>query len=290
MAEKARRGSDGAAMMIFRQGRQTDKDIHRWLTALRKNAYAPESGYIATAVVRSGDFYFAGVNVEIEDHRLATHAEEGALAALAAGLGPEAAIDEVWVMGAPRKPSPVYKNSISTCCGKCRQQISAFAAKSVKVHSFSMNGKKATTTVGAFLPDTFILIKKKSRAPKKRADKDIESRLVRKKRLSEKEIFKWLAGLPSVSSISKTTQSIALKLDNGAFVAGTKIEDAAFLDISAAQSAVAIAVSEFGPRRIEGVWVHAQGRRTAGGRLTLSSLQTLLRHAGDKDIPVFFQP
>lgn len=173
--------------------------MKKMLEELLPRAYVPYSNFRVAAVVRSGDQYFGGVNVENEDHRLSTHAEEGAIAAMVAKLGLSARIDEIWVSVA--------------CCGKCRQQIVAFADKGVRVHVTDA----PTTTVGAFLPDAFTVAMPKS-APEK----------------------------------------VTLLLDNGAKVTGVKVEDPAFLTISAAQAAVAIARAEHGDAKIVEVWASSK--------------------------------
>jgi cytidine deaminase len=285
-------------MEIFRKGKLSDAEITQWLTELRTNPYIPESGYAATAVFRTGDCYFAGVNVENIDHRLSTHGEEGAIAALVTGLGKDAEIAEGWVMGAPQKVEAGAPGAdvLVSCCGKCRQQIAGFAGESVKIHYVSLNGHMTTTTVGAFLPEAFTLrgfSEEKKSAAKKYSAVEIENRLLRKGQ-SEKEIIAWLKDIDSVDYLSKISQAMVLELDNGTCVAGAKIEDAAFLSMNAAQSALAIAVSKFGACKISKVWVYTKGRSgkeipaDSFGGLTLSALQTLLQKAEHAAIPVCF--
>jgi len=169
------------------------------LEKLKLRAYAPYSGFRVASAIRVGARYFGGVNVENEDHRLSTHAEEGAIAAMVAALGMSARIDEIWVT--------------ADCCGKCRQQLAAFADKNVKVHV----GAK-TTTVGDFLPDVFTF-----------------------------------EAMPAFAR-----QAVTLLLGNGARVTGYNVEDPAFLSISAAQAAVAIARAEHGDARIVEAWSSAK--------------------------------
>jgi cytidine deaminase len=276
-------------MKIFRKGKLSATEITEWLVSLRGHAHVPESGFPVTAVFRArvqgvDDYYFAGVNVENAEHRLSTHGEEGAIAAMVVGLGPQAEIVEGWVMGALRT-APVDSDNLASCCGKCRQQIAGFATADVKIHAVALNGKISTTTVGDFLPDVFTFrqflteapaVKKTSTAAPSAAE--VEGRLIWQGNLTEHEIFTWLERTESVDYASKIPQAIVLQLDNGAYVAGAKVEEAAFNDMNAAQCALAIAVSEFGIRRIVGAWVYP-------GSPTLGVLQTLST-ATQGDIPI----
>lgn len=290
-------------MNIMKDKQLSETDILNWLKALRANAYVPESSFAVSAVFRvrrhdTDDYYFAGVNAENIDHRLSTHAEEGCIAAMVTALGPQAEIMEVWVMGAPKGAQNT--NTLPSCCGKCRQQIAGFAAPDVKVHYLAQDGRSVTTTVGEFLPQVFTFrdympdMARAQKASPDLAGKDIKERLIREHHMPEKEIFHWLKSLESLDPVSKTSQSIVIKLDNGAYVAGTKIEEAAFISINAAQCAVAVAVSEFGLRKIQEAWVYTKGRdektipQGSISGLTLSALQTLLQCAASDKIPIRF--
>ena len=289
-------------MENFKKGRLSQGEIVQWLGQLRKNAHVPESGFIVTAVFRAraagaDDYYFAGTNVENIDHRLTTHAEEGCLAAMVTGLGRHAEIVEGWVMGAPKDLQK--SDMLVSCCGKCRQQIAGFADAAVEIHAVSLNGATASTTVGAFLPNPFtfraysgdVISPDFSAA---RADDDVKKKLTRHGPLTEKEIAVWLKEIESVDYASKLSQAMVLKLDNGAYVAGAKIEEAAFVSMSAAQTALAIAVAGFGACKVQAVWVYTKGRdgkelpAHSAGLLTLSALQTLAPFAENGDIPVRF--
>lgn len=279
-------------MKIFRKGKLSTTQITEWLREMRANAYVPESGYAVAAVFRARagrveDYYFAGVNVENAEHRLSTHGEEGAIAAMVTGLGKRAEIVEGWVMGAP-KEAPLSHNSSGSCCGKCRQQIAGFADAKVKIHSVSLKGKISSTTVGAFLPDVFtfreyitdIHAAKKSAAP---SEEDVKNRLMRKSKLSEQGIFTWLKHIESVDYASKVPQALVLQLDNGAYVAGAKIEEAAFNGMSAVQAALATAVSEFGMHKVTGVWVYTKDKKQA-----MAGLQSLSSAVGSDKISLHF--
>jgi len=279
-------------MKIFRKGRLSIADITKWLREMRANAYIPESGYAVAAVFRAraggvDDYYFAGVNVENAEHRLSTHGEEGAIAAMVTALGKRAEIVEGWVMGAP-KDAPLTHNSSGSCCGKCRQQIAGFAAPGVKIHSVSLKGKATTTTVGEFLPDVFTFRQyvtgigkaKKAAAP---SEGDVRHRLIRQGKLSNPEILDWLKQIESIDYASKVPQAVVLQLDNGYYVAGAKEEEAAFNGMTAAQTALAVAVSEFGMRKVTGVWVYTKEKKPA-----LLGLQSLSPSAGAEKISLHF--
>ncbi len=288
-------------MNIFRKGRLSEGDIHKWLVGLRPHAYIPESAFAVSVVIRAraggeDDYYFGGVNVENRDHRLATHGEEGAISAMVTGLGKQAEIVEVWVMGAPLSVKPGDKAPAAdakvSCCGKCRQQIVSLAAEDAKVHYVSLNGESVTTTVGAFLPDAFtprrfmpefVATSKAGAAP---TAADVEKRLVRKGVLTAAEIESWLKSLESVDFISKVSQSLVVELENGSYVAGTKVEEAAFIDISAAQSAMAVAAGVFGACTVKNVWVYSKDKKAM---LPLSSLQVLFEFSRDSALPIHYQ-
>ncbi|MCE9508150.1 MAG: hypothetical protein K8R48_07550 [Alphaproteobacteria bacterium] len=277
-------------MKNFKKGKLSDSAIAEWLIGLRAHPYVPESAFAVTAALRARacgeeDYYFAGVNVENIDHRLSTHAEEACIAAMVTGLGKQAEIAEVWVMGA-------------TCCGKCRQQIAGFAGENVKIHYMALKGGSASTTVGAFLPETFTLrefsAEKKSSSAEKLSAADVENRLFRKGNLTEQDIKTWLQEINSIDYFSKISQAVVLKLDNGVYAAGAKVEDAAFLSLNAVQSALASAVTNFGACAVQEAWVYTKGR--AGKEippdsfcaLTMSALQSLLQMAEHDAIPVRF--
>jgi cytidine deaminase len=234
--------------------------------------------------------------VENIDHRLSTHGEEGAIAAMITGLGKQAEIVELWCMGAPPQLKPGSKypaaDICTTCCGKCRQQIAGLAADDTKIHYVSLNGRVETTTVDAFLPEAFRLpvSAQAAKAGVALAASDVEEKLVRKGPLTQAEIESWLKNLEPVDFISKTSQSMVVELDSGFYVAGTSVEDAAFIDISVAQAVVAIAAGAFGAFKVKAAWVYTAGcdEKKANDRLPLSALQVLLTFAQDTALPLHY--
>ena len=297
-------------MKNFRKGKLSNNEIVQWLRDLRENAFAPETNFCVTAVFRArvkgvDDYYFGGVNVENTDHRISTHAEEGCIAAIVTALGRQAEITEGWVMAAPQGVNAGDSNpaadTLIVCCGKCRQQIAGLAGEDVKIHTITLNGRQSSTTVGAFLPDLFtfrqyipeLLMLKKTNLPAPSYD-EVKNRLIRQGKQTEEEILKWLKEIESIAYVSKVSQALVLELDNGAYAAGGKIEEAAFVSINAAQNAVAVAVAAFGACAVRGVWVYTKGGEgreipaNSFGTLTLSALQTLSEMAEHEKIPVRF--
>ncbi|MBU6475364.1 MAG: hypothetical protein KGQ70_05315, partial [Alphaproteobacteria bacterium] len=249
----------------FRKGRLSQAEMHQWLLDLRDNPHVPESGFCVSSVFRAragdaDDYYFAGVNVENMDHRLSTHGEEGAISGIVTALGKKAEIVEGWVMGAPKGVKAGDKTSaaeaFASCCGKCRQQVAGLAREKAEIHYVSVNGAVETTTVGKFLPELFTFrqfipgFAKDQNGGKAPSSAAVQRKLLRKGPLTEREIESWLKSLQSVDYATRISQSVVLKLDNGYYAAGTRVEEAAFVDINAAQAAVAIATAAFGARKV----------------------------------------
>lgn len=266
------------------------------------HAHIPESNFAVAVVFRAAvagedDYYFAGVNVENKDHRLSTHGEEGAIAALVTGLGAAASIVEGWVIGSVRNNPDPSSDVLAHCCGKCRQQIAGFAAPDVKIHSLSRDGRRMTMTVAEFLPGLFsfssfmpdFVPAKPPAAPPSAAD--VEKSLVRKGPLTEAEIAAWLKSLSPVDHATKTAQSAVVKLSNGFYVAGTRVEDAAYIDISVAQSAMAVAAANFGNVAAEEAWIYTRPRAGVAlppPGLPLSALQVFSEFSGKQAVKISY--
>ncbi|MBS0286655.1 MAG: hypothetical protein JSR17_05125 [Proteobacteria bacterium] len=308
-------------MKLFRKSDKplTQEEITHWLRDLRGHPYNPSSHFDVTGVFRvkyNGDdsYYFAGVNVENEEHRLGTHAEEGCIAAMVTAFGKDAEIVEGWIMGAPDhlKPgdtAPLANNKV-TCCGKCRQQNIGFASSSAVIHSISLNGAHQQTTMGDSLPDHFSfrqfapeLVNPSEKQPKPLAVEEIEAKLIRKgKALSDPEILEWLHNLESVDYASQRGQAVVLKLADNTYVAGVKIEDAAYVSINPIQCAMAIANVACDKIAVESVWTLSNKRKAQKDQaltqfheyqfnknpkpLTLSAVQVLAEFAAHDQIPI----
>ncbi len=113
---------------------------------VRKKAYAPYSGFLVGAAVRSASGQIhVGCNVENVAYPEGTCAEAGAIAAMiAAG---ETEIGEVYVVA--DAPEPVAP------CGGCRQKIAEFAGPDVRVTMATLAGVETTVRVGDLLPGAF---------------------------------------------------------------------------------------------------------------------------------------
>jgi cytidine deaminase len=270
-------------MNVFKQDPLTQDQIALWLRALRPHAHAPLSCFHVACVLRSGDFYFGGVNVEMADHRLTTHGEEGAISALIAALGGGAKIDEGWILGADRDARD--GNYCAPPCGKCRQQIISLAGPEARIHSFSLSGAMETFRVKDFLPGVF---SPGGIADKVSAASSSPRALTRKGPLAPPEIKTWLESLESAAFVSGVTQSAVLRLGNGFYVAGTKVEEVAFISINPAQAAAAVAVSAFGRQEIEEVWFYTKAPPDTYASMPLSALQTLHEFAAHDKIPLHF--
>jgi len=263
-------------MTAFRSGALSATDIFQWLVDLRAAPHTPESGFNVSAIFRArlgtrDDYYFAGVNVENIDHRLGVHAEESALAAAVTSLGPQARLVEGWLMGAPADVTPssnsLFTQQKATCCGICLQHLTGVALPDMPVHSVALNNTQETRLMRDLLGAPFTdaqmdtIDQRQSNSPGMLlSDADVTARLTRTGKLEKADIFNWLQELPLIDHASKVSHSAVLRLDNGAYVAGTKVEEAAYIDISPVQAAVAIARAHYGPCKIEEVWSLATGR------------------------------
>jgi cytidine deaminase len=246
-------------MAIVHQGSFSFSEIHTWLLELRQHAYCPLSNYAVAAVGRAqiaggAEFYFGGVNVENADHRLSTHAEEGVLAAMVTALGPAAQLHELWTIAGPRaldekSDHPLAKNYPS-CCGKCRQQIAGFAAMpDMPVHPFSLRGDYKTITVAEFLPHSFTFkdvyadFTRPAAIPAEQALTlpQVKQKLFRTVPQNDSQALQWLANLRGFNPVTQQSRPLLLSFTNGQAAAGVMIEDAAFISISSAQAALAIA-------------------------------------------------
>jgi cytidine deaminase len=116
--------------------------------AAREHAYAPYSDFAVGAAVRTeGGAIFVGANVENAAYPVGTCAEAGAIAAMVAA-GSRVIVEALVVGAGPRPLTP---------CGACRQRLREFAGPLTPIHSADPSGIKTTFTLGALLPEAFVL-------------------------------------------------------------------------------------------------------------------------------------
>lgn len=289
-----------------------DPEILRaWLLRLRSRAYAPGSHYNVADILgmrcAKGMLYFAGVNVECLDHRQTVHSEECAIAFMVTAMGKRAAIHEAWVLGAPASLSGPGDHPMADLdgqpCGNCRQQILGLAADDqIPVHCLSLNGRDTVKTIGYLLPDAFQFDDFNPEAAAERQaargflapdnPEDLMRRVLRRGSLPQAEIHDWISQLESVDYASRIGQAVIIKLDNGFYVAGVKVENAAYTGLNAMQAALGIATVNFGKVSVEEIYALSTSRRPDMPErdmvypLSLPSLQGLNEFVADPGIPV----
>lgn len=286
--------------------------LHNWLMRLRLRAYAPGSNYkiadlLGMQCTGGGMLYFGGVNAECLDHRQTIHSEECAIGFMVTALGKKVSIHEGWVMGAPGTLTGPCDHPMADMdgqpCGNCRQQILGLAASGdIPIHCLSLNGHDSVKTIGYLLPDAFQFEDFDEAAAAERkavrgamAPMDptaILARVIRQESLSATQIFAWLNSLDSIDYASRIGQSVVLHLDNGFYVAGVKVENAAYTGINAMQAALGNATVNFGKVSVDAIYALSKPRRVdmAGDDLvyplSLPSLQGLNEFIAAPDIPV----
>jgi cytidine deaminase len=118
-----------------------------------ENAYAPYSNFRVGAALRTKDGrLITGCNMENSAYGLAICAETLAVAsAVSQGLTD---FDEIAIATDDSEPTPP--------CGACRQVLSEFAP-TIKVSSYTRNGKEASWTLDELLPHAFVLNQSRGR-------------------------------------------------------------------------------------------------------------------------------
>jgi cytidine deaminase len=112
---------------------------------VRKNGWAPYSGFRVGAAVLSGGRVFTGCNVENSSYPLSVCAERNAIAAaVAAG---RTRIEAIAIVGGAERPSAP--------CGGCRQVLSEFGGPGLPVVYAAPAGARISTTLAALLPESF---------------------------------------------------------------------------------------------------------------------------------------
>lgn len=287
-------------------------EMHAWLRRLRLRAYAPGSHYkVADALgmrcADGGMLWFGGVNVECLDLRQTVHSEECAIAFMVTALGKAAAIHEGWVLGAPEHLTGPCDHPLADRdgqpCGNCRQQIIGLAASNdIPIHCLSLNGRDVVKTIGQLLPDDFqfedfnpdaAASRNAARGTTAPRDPDaIIDRVLRRGPLTRDQVFTWLDQLESVDYASLVGQSVILGLDNGFYVAGVKVENAAYTGLNAMQAALGIATANFGKVRVNEIYALSKSRRPDMPShdmiypLSLPAIQGLNEFVAGADIPL----
>lgn len=303
----------GAVLKIFHKADNlSQKEIYQWLMDLRSNFYSPTSNYSVSSIMKASyggeTYYFGGVNCENVEHGLSTHGEDGAIAAMVVALGRCAVITEGWVMAAPWSLLPDSDdprvNIGGSCCGRCRQHISGFSNKNTVIHSVSLKGDMKSSTISDLLPQSFSF---QDYSPEISADSvcrsDLQAlgedrvvaKLIRRDEQGEENIFEWLSSLEGIDYASKISQRAVLRLDNGAYVAGVRIEDAAFTGINAIQAALAVAQAEFGGFKVVALYglstardigILPEGTLQPFSLSAMQSLNEFISH-GDAEVILF---
>ena len=96
--------------------------IDQAYTCLEK-AYAPYSGFKVSAVIKSGDEFFQGVNIENASYGLTLCAEASAISAMLNGR--KHMIDSIVVVSS--------SGEYTYPCGACLQRISEFSNHNTKI-------------------------------------------------------------------------------------------------------------------------------------------------------------
>lgn len=243
----------------------SQKEIVQWLKDLRGHPYVAQSGFDVTSVFKiatpEGTHYVGGVNVENRELVTGTCGEEGAIATAVAAFGQQVDIVEGWVMGAPKGAA----TSDLACypCGECRQRIAQYTAPTAPVHIIALNGEeKDTQTRDELLPNAFSfrdLEQGDVVAPKLAPVAKTELRLFRtpRKPLDETEVFAWISGLRGDVRVSGYDEMTVWRLSNGAYVAGVKVENAAYPSSTNVQAAAAAMMNaHFGLEKVEEAWLY----------------------------------
>lgn len=286
--------------------------LRAWLLRLRLRAYAPGSNYkvadlLGMRCTGGGVLYFGGVNTECLDHRQTVHSEECAIGFIVTAMGKQASIHEGWVMGAPGILTGPCDHPMADQdgqpCGNCRQQILGLAASDdIPIHCLSLNGNDNVKTIGYLLPDAFQFEDYDEAAAVERMaargalapvdPSEILTRVIRQGVMTEAQVFEWLDSLESIDYASRIGQSVVLRLENGFYVAGVKVENAAYTGINAMQAALGNATVNFGKVSVDAIYALSKPRRAdmAGDDLvyplSLPSLQGLNEFIAAPDIPV----
>jgi cytidine deaminase len=122
------------------------QDLFDAARAVQANAHVPYSHFRVGAAVRaaSGRIY-ASCNVENAAYPQSVCAEAGAISAMVSG-GDRQLVDVLTVADG---------ETLTTCCGGCRQKIREFATDATRIHAAGPDGVRKTYTMAELLPDSF---------------------------------------------------------------------------------------------------------------------------------------
>lgn len=278
------------------------QDVFSWLKALRGHPYVAQSGFDVTSVFKVktpvGMYYVGGVNVENRELTTGTCGEEGAIATAIAAFGQDIDIVEGWVMGAPKG----METSDIACypCGECRQRIAQYTAPNAPIHMMGLNGKKLDTqTRDELLPNAFSFrdLEHNGQAgdiPQLAPVRHITDRLFREpeQKLTDDEVFAWLRGLRADVRVSQYNEMTVWRLANGAYVAGVKVENAAYpSSTNVMAAAAAVMNTRYGRLPVQEVWTYgfhnnASQREEKHYTLSGASLQVVHQFAASPQLRV----
>lgn len=123
------------------------KLIFRELKLLLNFAYCPYSNFPVACIVKSGDKYYKGVNVENVSFPVGICAERNAISqSITFG---KRSIDEVYLLS-------TSNDNFVLPCGMCRQFMSEFMESDTsKIYVFKPNGQFKIFTIGQILVNRF---------------------------------------------------------------------------------------------------------------------------------------
>lgn len=123
------------------------EDLLTAAETVRRNAYAPYSGFRVGAALRAVDgAIHVGCNVENVAYPEGTCAEAGAIAAMVASG--QTSFSEILVIA--DSPVPV------TPCGGCRQKLFEFARPDATITMATTGGERTVLSVSDLLPGAFV--------------------------------------------------------------------------------------------------------------------------------------
>ncbi len=138
-----------------------EKELLERALLVRNNAQAPYSQYhVGAAVLSAKETIHVGCNVERCTYTQTTHAEQGAIDAMVATLGPTK-IEKIAIVGAARdvqvsllNTTDVLENKV---CGHCLQIIweNSYQDTQVKLLLLEAHGIALYTTIGDLFPFCF---------------------------------------------------------------------------------------------------------------------------------------